>query len=75
MHIIDVKFDNNQGECNIDLDKGLLEIRVSDKNPAYPSGAQINVPLDPIVQKLIDKAPNIFAKWGLKILLGFLNVA
>ncbi len=75
MQIINLSFDNNQGSVEIDVEKAVLEIKITENNPSFPGGLQVNAPLSPIMQKLIDKAPNVFVSWGLKILLGFLDVA
>ena len=64
MQIVDVSFDQGQGDANVNLDQGTLEIKLTEQNPAFPSGAQINIPLDPIFQKLQAQAPNLLVKWG-----------
>ena len=64
IQVLDVKFDNNQGEAIVDLDNGVLQIKVTEANPNFPSGLTINVPLDPLFQKLEDQAPNFLVKWG-----------
>lgn len=66
MQIIDVSFDDGQGDANVNLDKGVLEVAVTEKNPAFPSSAQINIPLDPLFQKLQAQAPNLLVEWGEK---------
>ena len=64
MDLLDVKFDNGQGEANVNLEKGVLEIKITEANPNFPSGGQINIALDPIFQALKDQAPNLLVKWG-----------
>lgn len=64
MQLIDVAFDNGQGDVKINLDKGVLEIEISEKDPNFPGGAQVNIPLDPIFNKLIEQAPNVLVRWG-----------
>lgn len=64
MQLIDVKFDSGMGDANVNLEKGTIEVSLTDKNPSFPSGAQINIPLDPIFQKLQAQAPNLLVKWG-----------
>lgn len=66
MQLIDVKFDNGQGDANVNLESGVLEIQLTENNPNFPSGAQINIPLDPIFEKLEAQAPNLLVKWGEK---------
>jgi len=64
MQLIDVQFDNGQGDANVNLENGTLEIKLTENNPSFPSGAQINIPLDPIFQKLQAQAPNLLVRWG-----------
>ena len=64
MQLIDVKFDNGQGDAKIVESKGVIEIDVADSNPAFPSGAKITIPLDQFFEKLEASAPNVFVKWA-----------
>jgi hypothetical protein len=64
MQLVNVSFDNNEGDAIVDLVQGTLQITLSEKNPAFPSGATISIPLDPLFQKLQAQAPNLLVKWG-----------
>lgn len=64
MQLIDISFDNGQGDLHVDEAKGVISIVASDQNPSFPSGAQINIPLDQFFAKLEAQAPNIFVKWA-----------
>lgn len=64
MQLINVAFDNGQGDAVVDLAQGTLEITLAESNPAFPSGAKISIPLDPLFQKLQAQAPNFLVKWG-----------
>jgi len=62
MQIIDLTFDNNQGDVKADLVKGIITIVVSETNPQFPGGLNVNIPLDPFFGKLQAQAPNWFVK-------------
>jgi hypothetical protein len=64
MQLINVSFDSGLGDAVVDLASGTLQITLSDKNPEFPSGAQISIPLDPLFVKLQAQAPSLLVKWG-----------
>lgn len=66
MEIFDYKFDGPNGDANVNLANGTLEIKITEKNPLLPSDLQINIPLDDIFAKLEAQAPNLLIKWGEK---------
>lgn len=66
MQIIDLSFDGGQGDAKADLDNGILKIIVTDKNPTANGNFTLNIPLDPLFQKLEDQAPNFLVRWGEK---------
>lgn len=73
MQIYDLQFDNGQGEIEIDEAAGVLNLKMTERNPSYPGGAQFNVPLDPIIEALIAKVQadgslkGKLEAWGLKL--------
>lgn len=75
MQVFDLKFDNGLGDAQIDEDAGVLKIVVSETNPEFPSGLTINVPLDPIFQKLEAQSPNFLVTWGEKAAQALLDTA
>lgn len=66
MEIFDIKFDGGQGDASVNLVDGTVSIVVKEANPNFPSGLQINIPLDQLFQKLESQAPNLLVKWGEK---------
>ena len=66
MTLFDVKFDNGKGDANLNLEVGVLEVIANETNPEFPAQFQINVPLDPIIDKLIAQAPNWWIAMGEK---------
>lgn len=66
MQVLDIKFDDGKGDANVNLESGILEIQATDSNPSFPTNLQINVPLDPLFEKLQAQAPNLLVKWGEK---------
>jgi hypothetical protein len=64
MEIYDVKFDNNQGNAEIDLVSGVIKITATESNPQFPTGLAINIPIDPLFAKLQAQAPNLLVKWA-----------
>jgi hypothetical protein len=64
MQLINVSFDSGLGDVEVDLANGILKLTISEKNPDFPSGATVNIPMDPLFQKLEAQAPNYLAKWG-----------
>lgn len=66
MQIIDLSFDNGQGDAKVDIANGVLQIIATDKNPNVNGNFTLNIPLDPLFQKLEDQAPNLLVSWGEK---------
>lgn len=64
MQLIDVKFDNNQGDANAQLDQGIIKITLAEQNPNFPSGAEINIPLDALFAKIKTQVPTVVG-WAL----------
>lgn len=64
MLLIDVKFDGGQGDANATLDAGIIAIVLTENNPHFPSGAQINIPIDVLFQAVKAKCPP-FVAWAL----------
>lgn len=52
MNIYDLKFDNGQGEIEIDEAAGVVDIKLSESNPSYPGGGEFKVPLNPILDAI-----------------------
>ena len=65
MQLIDVKFDSNQGDANAALDQGIIKITLTDSNPNFPTGAQINIPLDSLFAAVKAKVNNTLVGWAL----------
>lgn len=66
MEIYDLKFDDGKGDADVNLEKGVLEIKITEANDYFPANVQLDIPLDKIFEKLEAQAPNLLVKWGEK---------
>ncbi len=65
MVLVDVKFDGGKGDADITLSGGVIGLTLTEANPAFPTGAQINIPLAVVFQAIEKKLNNSFITFAL----------
>ncbi len=60
MVLYDLKFDGGKGDADVTLSGGVIGIAITESNPSFPTGLQINIPLTVIFGKIISKLNNAF---------------
>lgn len=73
MQLIDLKFDGSNGDAEVDLDYGTVVLKITEKNPAFPTGAQTNIPLNAIFAAISAKINNSFVTFALNGVLMLLD--